>query len=145
MHVFLYQQYIGNLDLIVQWYNKVKLTVLEVEYPLTEKELKTVNDHLMEAEETLTWQKESCWEYIEHVKVTVYGLEQRLQKSKDNIKAVEQMMKVWMEQPLFFRKDNRKEALLNLDDKEDRLAKKFMSFQEDGSKIHGLMEVTSRT
>nr|XP_056713421.1 dynein axonemal heavy chain 11 [Euleptes europaea] len=135
-----FDKHIGVLELVVQWYNKVKQTVLEVEYPLIETELKAVDDLLMEAEETFTWQEENCWEYTEHVKATVYDLEQRLQKSKDNIKAVQQIMKGWMEQPLFCRKDNKKEALLNLEDKEDRLSKKFMALQKDGCKIHTLTQ-----
>ncbi|XP_054847065.1 dynein axonemal heavy chain 11 [Eublepharis macularius] len=135
-----FDKHIGNLELVVQWYNKVKQTVLEVEYPLIETELRTVDDLLMEAEEIFTWQEENCWEYIAYVKVTVYDLEQRLQRSKDNIKGIQQIMKGWVEQTLFCRKDNKKEALLNLEDKEDRLSKKFMSLQEDGCKIHTLTQ-----
>lgn len=138
---FLYKQHREVLELIVQWYNKIKQTVLEVEYPLIETELRTVDDLLMEAEETFTWQEENCWEYIEYVKATVYDLEERLQRSKDNIKAIQQIMKGWMEQLIFNRKDNKKEAFLNLEDKEDRLSKKFLSLQEDGCKIHTLAQV----
>lgn len=143
--LFLYKQYTGNLELVVQWYNKIKQTVLEVEYPLIEKELIAADNQLKEAEEKLTWQKENCWEYIEFIKAKVHDLEQRLQKSKDNIKTIQQIMQSWMEQPFFSRKDNRKEALLNLDDKENKVAKKFMSFQEDGYKMHKLVEVISST
>ncbi|XP_060103688.1 dynein axonemal heavy chain 11 [Heteronotia binoei] len=135
-----FDKHMGILDLVVQWYNKVKQTVLEVEYPLIETELKTIDDLLMEAEETFTWQDENCWEYIEYVKATVYDLEERLQKSKDNIKDIQQIMKGWMGQLIFYRKDNKKEALLNLEDKEDRLSKKFMSLREDGCKIHTLIQ-----
>uniref|UniRef100_A0A670JQ67 Dynein axonemal heavy chain 11 n=1 Tax=Podarcis muralis TaxID=64176 RepID=A0A670JQ67_PODMU len=138
-----FAKYIGNLELVVQWYNKVKQTVLEVEYPLIESELRNIDDQLMEAEEIFTWQEENCWEYIEFVKAMVHDLEQRLQRSKDNIKAIQEIMKHWMEHPLFSRKDNRKDALLNLEDKEDRLTKRFMLFQEDGCKIHRLTEENS--
>ncbi|ETE64168.1 Dynein heavy chain 11, axonemal, partial [Ophiophagus hannah] len=135
-----FAKYTGNLELVVQWYNKVKQTVLEVEYPLVEKELIAADNLLKEAEKKLTWQKENCWEYIECIKAKVHDLEQRLQKSKDNIKTIQQIMNYWMEQPFFSRKDNRKEALLNLEDKEDKIAKKIMSFQEDGCRMHKLVE-----
>uniref|UniRef100_A0A8D2LWB0 Dynein axonemal heavy chain 11 n=1 Tax=Varanus komodoensis TaxID=61221 RepID=A0A8D2LWB0_VARKO len=133
-------QSLGNLELVVQWYNKVKQTVLEVEYPLIEKWLRTIDDELMEAEETFTWQEENCLEYTEFVKAKVHDLEQRLQRSKDNVKAIQQIMKCWMEYPLFSRRDNKKESLLNLEDKEEILAKKFLSLQEDGYRIHRLIE-----
>lgn len=143
-HVFCfspYTQYIGNLELVVQWYNTVKQTVLEAEYPLIENELRTIDDQLLEAEETFTWQKENYWEYTERMKLLVHDLEQRLQQSKDNIKVIQKIMNSWMEHPLFSRKDNKKEALLNMEDREDTLAKKFVTFQEDDFRIHKLIEV----
>lgn len=143
MNVFLHQQYIGNLELIVQWYNKLKQTVLEVEYPLIETELRAIDDQLREAEEVFTWQKENCWRYIEQVKATVYDLEQRVQQSKENIKTIQQIMNAWAEHTLLARKDNRKDALLSLEDKEDRLAKKYKLLKEDGYRIHQLAEVIS--
>lgn len=112
-----------------------------MEYPLIEKELNTADDALMVAEVALTWQEDNCWEYIEFLKAKVHDLEQRLQRSKDNIKVIQQIMKDWMEHTLFSRKDNRKEALLNLEEKEDRLSKKIASFKEDGYKIHSLIKV----
>ncbi|KAH0627401.1 hypothetical protein JD844_003041 [Phrynosoma platyrhinos] len=135
-----FTKYIQNLELIAQWYNKVKQTVLEVEYPLIEKEMQIADEQLKEAEEVFTWQEENCWKYIEFLKTKIHDLEQRLQMSKNNIKAIQQIMKSWVEHPIFSRKDNRKEALLNLEDKEETLTKKFMSFQEDGRKIHMLVK-----
>ncbi|XP_039379207.1 dynein heavy chain 11, axonemal isoform X1 [Mauremys reevesii] len=136
----IFAKYIGNLELIVQWYNKLKQTVLEVEYPLIETELRAIDGQLREAEEVFTWQKENCWKYIEQVKATVYGLEQRVQQSKENIKTIQQIMNAWAEHTLFSRKDDRKDALLSLEDKEDRLAKKYKLLKEDGYKIHQLAE-----
>uniref|UniRef100_A0A8C0IKH9 Dynein axonemal heavy chain 11 n=1 Tax=Chelonoidis abingdonii TaxID=106734 RepID=A0A8C0IKH9_CHEAB len=132
--------YIGNLELIVQWYNKLKQTVLEVEYPLIETELGAIDGQLRETEEVFTWQKENCWKYIEQVKARVYDLEQRVQQSKENIKTIQQIMNAWADHTLFSRKDDRKDALLSLEDKEDRLAKKYKLLKEDGYKIHQLVE-----
>uniref|UniRef100_A0A8C0G3E5 Dynein axonemal heavy chain 11 n=1 Tax=Chelonoidis abingdonii TaxID=106734 RepID=A0A8C0G3E5_CHEAB len=140
INVFLHQQYIGNLELIVQWYNKLKQTVLEVEYPLIETELGAIDGQLRETEEVFTWQKENCWKYIEQVKARVYDLEQRVQQSKENIKTIQQIMNAWADHTLFSRKDDRKDALLSLEDKEDRLAKKYKLLKEDGYKIHQLVE-----
>uniref|UniRef100_A0A8C4YFM3 Dynein axonemal heavy chain 11 n=1 Tax=Gopherus evgoodei TaxID=1825980 RepID=A0A8C4YFM3_9SAUR len=136
----IFAKYIGNLELIVQWYNKLKQTVLEVEYPLIETELKAIDGQLRETEEVFTWQKENCWKYIEQVKAAVYDLEQRVQQSKENIKTIQQIMNAWAEHTLFSRKDDRKDALLSLEDKEDRLAKKYKLLKEDGYKIHQLAE-----
>ncbi|XP_075778340.1 dynein axonemal heavy chain 11 isoform X2 [Pelodiscus sinensis] len=133
-------KYIGNLELIVQWYNKLKQTVLEVEYPLIETELRALDDQLREAEEVFTWQEENCWKYIEQVKATVNGLEHRVQQSKENIQTIQHIMNAWAEHTLLSRKDNRKDALLSLEDKEDRFTKTYKLIKEDGYKINQLGE-----
>ncbi|XP_053322781.1 dynein axonemal heavy chain 11 [Spea bombifrons] len=134
----LLHKYIGNLELIVQWYNKLKQTVLEVEYPLIKEDMKFINAQLKSAEELYTWNHEDCWDYIVTMKTIVHDLEQRVQQSKDNIEAIQHIMKTWAEQPLYSRKDNKKDALINLDDKKERLYKKYKSMQDDGQKIQNL-------
>lgn len=114
-----------------------------MEYPLTENELRTIDDQLKKAEVVFTWQKENCWDYTEQVKTIVRHLEQRVQQSKENIKTIQQIMNAWTEHTLFSRKDDKKAALLNLEDKGDRIAKKYKLLQEDSIRIHKLVEVIS--
>lgn len=47
-----------NLDLTVRLYNKVRTSVLEVEYPLIAKQLEDIDQQLQEAEKTLNWENE---------------------------------------------------------------------------------------
>ena len=44
-----------NLDLTVSLYNKVRTTVLEVEFPLIESQLADIDSKLQQAESTLNW------------------------------------------------------------------------------------------
>lgn len=53
-----YRQLAANLELMVNRYNKVLKTVLEVEYPLTQEQLWDINLKLKKAEETLNWKME---------------------------------------------------------------------------------------
>lgn len=53
-----YRQYVANLDLTINWYNKVVKSVLEVEFPLIEGQLQDIDSQLKEAEETLNWKDE---------------------------------------------------------------------------------------
>ena len=48
--------YVAHLDLTVAWYNKIRETVLEVEYPIIEAQLTAIDAQLRQAEETLDWQ-----------------------------------------------------------------------------------------
>ena len=49
------RKYVINLDLIVHFYNKIRQTVLEVEYPLVENQLSDIDHKLLQAENSLTW------------------------------------------------------------------------------------------
>ena len=50
-----FHKYCANLDLTVAWYNQIRETVLEVEFPLIENQLKEIDEQLEQAERSLTW------------------------------------------------------------------------------------------
>ena len=50
-----FHKYCANLDLTVAWYNQIRETILEVEYPLIENQLKEIDGQLEQAERNLTW------------------------------------------------------------------------------------------
>eukprot|EP00061_Rhincodon_typus_P005782 g25710.t1 len=125
---------------MVKWYNKLKQTVLEVEFPLIYNELEAIDDELKAAEETITWQSENCWNYIVRMTDTVHDLASRVQKTKENVETLHTLMKAWSESAMFTRKDNRRDNLLNLEDREDRVAKWYKLMRDDGVTIHKLVE-----
>lgn len=53
-----FRQLVASLELMGNRYNKVLRTVLEVEYPLVQGQLRDIDLKLKEAEETLTWKME---------------------------------------------------------------------------------------
>lgn len=133
-------QYIGNLELLVQGYNTLKQTLLEVEYPLVEGELRAVEEQLQAAATSLTWQRD-CWAYIESVKAATLELARRVERMQSNVKVIQQTMKAWAECTLLPRREPRREAALTLEDKGHLFAKKYKQIQEDGCRIHNLVEV----
>uniref|UniRef100_A0A8B9HPK8 Dynein, axonemal, heavy chain 9 n=1 Tax=Astyanax mexicanus TaxID=7994 RepID=A0A8B9HPK8_ASTMX len=132
-------QYVANLDLMVGWYNKVIGTVLEVEFPLIQDQLRTIDLQLKEAEDTINWTSNGIWEYIQGVREAVHDLEKRLQKTKDNVDEIQSIMKTWAN-PVFERKDGKNDSLLNLEDRPERLEKTYGQFRTSGAKIHLLLK-----
>lgn len=55
----IFRRFRANLDLTVAWYNKVRKTVLEVEFPLVEKQLASIDGQLEQAEKGLNWTNDS--------------------------------------------------------------------------------------
>ncbi|MEJ1283888.1 hypothetical protein NN561_014866 [Cricetulus griseus] len=133
------KQHIGNLELLVQGYNKLKQNLLEVEYPLIEGELRAIDEQLKVAATLLTWQ-DDFWVYMERVQVATAELEHRVAQTQSNMGTIQQTMQAWAEWPLLPRREPRREAAFTLEDKGDLFAKKYKLIQEDGYKIHNLVE-----
>ncbi|KAM8946996.1 dynein axonemal heavy chain 9 [Pelodytes ibericus] len=134
-----YRTFTANLELTANWYNKVIRTILEVEYPLVEEQLKEIDIRLKNAEEALNWKAMGIWEYIQEVRDSVHDLERRVQKARDNVQEIQAIMKTWV-LPIFERKDGKKDTLLNLDDRTERLEKRYNVIRESGSKTHTLLK-----
>ena len=49
------RNFVTNLDTAVMLYNKVRTSVLEVEFPLIERQVADIDNKLKEAENTLNW------------------------------------------------------------------------------------------
>ncbi|XP_058415682.1 dynein axonemal heavy chain 9 [Diceros bicornis minor] len=134
-----YRQLVANLELMANWYNKVMKTLLEVEFPLVEQELQNIDFHLKAAEETLNWKTEGIWDYVIQITNSIHDLEQRIQKTKNNVEEIQSIMKTWVS-PIFKRKDGKKECLLSMDDQHDRVEKYYNLIKESGLKIHALVQ-----
>ncbi|XP_012509385.1 PREDICTED: dynein heavy chain 9, axonemal [Propithecus coquereli] len=134
-----YWQLVANLELMANWYNKVMRSLLEVEFALVEEELQNIDLRLKAAEETLNWKTEGIWDYIIQLTSSIHDLEQRIQKTKDNVEEIQSIMKTWVA-PILKRKDGKKECLLSLDDQHDRMQKYYNLIRESGLKIHALVQ-----
>ncbi|XP_033732158.1 dynein beta chain, ciliary-like [Pecten maximus] len=133
-------KFVTNLDLTVHLYNKVRKTILEVEFPLIESQLQDIDQELQQAEKTMNWNGEGVWEYIEKTRDHVIDLESRVQKAKDNVEEIKKLMNTWSKLPLFERKEDKHETLLNLEDRKDRINKRYTEIKNIGNKIHELLK-----
>ena len=79
-------------------------------------------------------------EYIEETKNMVYQLTSNVQNSKDNVEKIIKLMAA-RNKVLFERKEEKFGSLLNLDDKNERLAKCYSKIKQTGETIHKLIQV----
>nr|XP_039332256.1 dynein heavy chain 17, axonemal [Saimiri boliviensis boliviensis] len=134
-----FRKFVGNLELIVGWYNEIKTTVKAVEYLLIKSELEAIDVKLSSAETTLFWNGEGVFQYIQEMREILHNLQNRMQKAKQNIEGISQAMKDWSANPLFERKDNKKEALLDLDGRIANLGKRYTAVKDAGVKIQAMV------
>ncbi|XP_053483492.1 dynein axonemal heavy chain 11 isoform X4 [Ictalurus furcatus] len=130
----------SSLQLLVQLYNKVRQMAVDAEISLMKAELEAIDKQLYRAETDLTWQDQGCLSYICQVKDMVYNMERKFQKSRDNVEMIKELMKGWSKQPIFCRKDSKKDTLLVLEDRAASVAKKYSSIRKDGETIHSLLQ-----
>lgn len=81
------------------------------------------------------------WEYIQKTRDQVIDLESRVQKAKDNVEEIKKLMSTWAKTPLFERKEEKHDSLLNLDDRKERLEKRYTNIKGLGDKLHDLLKV----
>ncbi|XP_069552287.1 dynein axonemal heavy chain 11 [Brachyistius frenatus] len=136
----MFTKYMSSLQLLVQWHNKLKQTVLEVELPLITAELESIDLQLTRAETILTWQDQDCWNFISTTKHLVQDLVRRVSRAKENCDTIQSVMKAWSKQTMFCRKDNKRGSLIQLDDRGDCVSKKYSSMKKDGDFIHELVQ-----
>ncbi|XP_077022232.1 dynein axonemal heavy chain 17 isoform X3 [Tamandua tetradactyla] len=134
-----FRKFVGNLELIVGWYNEIKTTVMEVEFPLIKSELEAIDVKLLTSETTLFWNSEDVFEYIQEMREILHDLQTRMQKAKQNIEAISQAMKDWSTNPMFERKDNKKEALLDLDGRMANLNRRYTAVKDAGLRIQAMV------
>ncbi|XP_077869744.1 dynein beta chain, ciliary-like [Saccoglossus kowalevskii] len=135
-----FREYRANLDLTVQWYNEVRETVLEVEFPLIENQLVDIDNQLEKAEKSLNWNQDTIKEYIHETKDLVKDLQKRVESAKFNVDRIKKIMAEWSKTPLFERKELKDSALLGLDDRVDRIKKRYADIEADGEKIRDLVK-----
>ncbi|XP_049439851.1 dynein axonemal heavy chain 11 [Epinephelus fuscoguttatus] len=136
----MFTKYVSSLQLLVQWYNKLKQTVLEVELPLIRAEMESIDVQLTRAESDLTWQDPGCWSFISTTKDLVHDLICRVSRAKENCEAIQSMMKGWSKHAMFCRKDNKKGSLIQLEDRVDRVNRKYSAMKKDGDTVHKLVQ-----
>ena len=83
------------------------------------------------------------WQYIQEVRDSVCDLESRLQRTKDNLEEIQSCMRSWTS-PMFDRKDGKKDTLLILEDRAERLERFYSLIRSSGEKIHFLLKVIKK-
>ncbi|XP_062234716.1 dynein axonemal heavy chain 9-like [Platichthys flesus] len=132
-------QYVANLEITIGAYNKVMRSVLEVEHPLIMGQLRDIDAKLQKAEKSLNWNSKGISQYIQKVQSSVCDLESRLRRTKDNVNEIQSCMRSWAT-PMFNRKEDKKEAMLSLEDRAERVESFYSLIRSSGEKMHILMK-----
>ncbi|KAG7159120.1 Dynein beta chain, ciliary-like 3 [Homarus americanus] len=135
-----FRKYTTNLQLVTDWYNHIRINTNDVEFNLIKQEMDDIDETILRSEKELTWNSEGVWEYIEVLRDSVSDLENRVQKAQANVRRLDNILATWIQKPIFERRDGKRDTLLNLDDKAERLKKVYSNMERDGAKISAMVE-----
>ncbi|XP_069702004.1 dynein beta chain, ciliary-like [Periplaneta americana] len=133
-------QWVSNLNLSIGWYNSVRQNSLPVEFELVENEIKEIDILVKEVLDNLNWNSENVWSYVQQIRNLVEDLQNRVLNAQKNVDIIHGLINTWSLVPLFERKDGKKENLLFLDDRKERVSNRYREVKKVNSQIRELME-----
>ncbi|VEN40996.1 unnamed protein product, partial [Callosobruchus maculatus] len=134
------QKYISILTSTVTWYNTIKKSSKEVEFDLIENDILKINKMVHIGEKDLNWESADIWTYLTDLHQLVGNLHTNLQKCQDNLQTIKNILVPFARQPLFERKDGKKEAFLDIENKDEILNKRKIDLTNASVEVRRLLE-----
>lgn len=75
-------------------------------------------------------------EYLVRLREPVERLQVRMQKTQFNLSEIKRITSMWGKQPLFERKDGKKDSVLCLNERLSRVAKRYAEIETASTTIH---------
>ncbi|KAL0281201.1 UNVERIFIED_CONTAM: hypothetical protein PYX00_002260 [Menopon gallinae] len=135
-----FRSHTSKLNQTIEWYNKIRRVCAPVEFDLIKDVVKLIDEEVDKGQRELNWNSPDLSEYIENLYQSVGNLEKRVQKTQDNVHAIKSIMTVWLKNPLFERKEGKRDALLGLEEKADRIQKRYSEMTAAADEIHRLLK-----
>lgn len=76
-------------------------------------------------------------DYLLEIRKPVERLQARMHKTQQNLSEIRSIMSVWTRVPLFERKDGKKDSVLCLDERVDRITKRYAEIESASKVVHG--------
>lgn len=75
-------------------------------------------------------------EYLLELRKPVERLQVRMQKTQTNLSEIKRITSMWLKQPLFTRKDGKKDSVLCLNERENRVTKRYREIESASTLVH---------
>ncbi|KAJ8957969.1 hypothetical protein NQ318_001970 [Aromia moschata] len=136
-----FRQYISNLNASIAWYNRIRRTANDVESSLIEDEVAEIDQLILTGQSKLTWNSsKDLWNYITNLHSLVGKLQTHLEKCQENLNEIRNVLSPFARQPLLERKDGKKDAILCIGEKEERINRRYSDFTKASEIISNLLE-----
>lgn len=124
----------------VDSYNNIRKTTKRVEFDLIELEVARIDSLISRGEDELCWRSDGLLEYITELGDLVEGLWKRMKAVQSNVEKIRNILEPWTKTPLIERKDRRKDTLLALEDRSEKVSKRYAEITKAAEQIHSILE-----
>jgi len=132
----------GNLEIIVNMYNEILATLLDVEKPLLQNRIDKMNKVLLPGIEELRWNSQGIDPFIKDAMAVVSDVDDLVRKMKENVKKMQEYMEAW-KKPLFERKMKPLPPEDLQQTHESLVMPRLEDIRNQGKEIHKLMKDTA--
>lgn len=124
----------------VDSYNNIRKTTKRVEFDLIEMEVARIDSLISRGENELCWRSDGLLEYITELGDLVEGLWKRMKAAQSNVEKIGNILEPWTKTPLIERKDRRKDTLLALEDRSEKVSRRYAEVTKAAEQIHSILE-----
>lgn len=124
----------------VDSYNNIRKTTKRVEFDLIEVEVARIDSLISRGENELCWRSDGLLEYITELGDLVEGLWKRMKAAQSNVQKIGSILEPWTKTPLIERKDHRKDTLLALEDRSEKVSRRYAEITKAAEQIHSILE-----
>ncbi|XP_076749597.1 dynein beta chain, ciliary-like [Xylocopa sonorina] len=129
-----------NLNLIVNWYNRIRSESAPVEFQLVEEEVENIDNLINYGQENYNWNSEGITEYIDNLSSITWKLHARVFRAQENLKNILDRMYAWAMMPIIYRKDAKDDNLIALTDKDDRFSERFAEIEATAEQLKQILK-----
>ncbi|XP_014206492.1 dynein beta chain, ciliary [Copidosoma floridanum] len=124
----------------INFYNEIRRTCRKVEFNLIEEEISRIDSLFQKGQKELRWNSDGLLEYMTELGGLVESLYKRVKLAQTNVESVRNILQPWTKTPLIGRKENRKDTLLSLEERKDKVGKRYGEIQRAADQILQLLK-----
>ena len=135
----------GNLDLIVNLYNHILKTLLDVERPLVQQKMSNIDKVLQKGLKHMNWKSHTIGDFITQCMTIVKEVHTIVAAIKRDVADTQRILESWSLQPLMYRKQIRTylpEEFTEL--QRTLIAERFADIKQGGEQIHKNLTVSQK-
>ncbi|XP_058791425.1 dynein beta chain, ciliary [Phymastichus coffea] len=135
-----FRQFRTLLTGAVNFYNEIRRTCRKVEFHLIELDIARIDSLVERGENELKWNSEGLLDYMTELGSLLEDLYKRVKATQANVESIRSTIEPWTRMPLIERKDRRKDTLLCLEEREERVNKRYTEMRRAAEQIMQFLE-----